>query len=237
MGIRRILVPPQPGLLSAMGLLHADVRSDFALTQFVRADPASLPVLNEGLAALRRHGDVWSAGEQMAGAPITRSWVLDMRYVGQNFELSIGLDHENFDEQMLARIMAMFHQRHQERYGYGMPDRPVEIVTLRLVVTIPRPALPQVRVGRVGRVDQALLQRREVWFAETGFVPTPIYARDRLPLDVELRGPCIVEQMDTTTVVPPHATLRLDGLGCLHIELTPIEVHEEDMVWPTPSTR
>jgi N-methylhydantoinase A len=93
------------------------------------------------------------------------------------------------------------------------------------------------RVQRVGQVDQALLEQRPVWFAETGFAPTPIYARDRLPLDVELRGPCIIEQMDPTTVVPPQATLRLDVLGCLHIEVTPIQVHEEDTPWPTPLTR
>jgi N-methylhydantoinase A len=236
MGIRRVVVPPQPGLQSAMGLLHADVRGDFALTRLVRAEPASLPVLNEGLAALHRRGDAWLAGEQMADAPMTRSWVLDMRYVGQNFELGIGVDHENLDEQALARVRAVFHQHHKERYGYDMSDQPVEIVTLRLVVTIARPTLSQARVGRVGRVDQALL-RRQVWFAETGFVPTPIYARDRLPLDVELLGPCIIEQMDTTTVVPPQATVRLDVLGCLHIEVTPIQVNEEDTPWPTPLTR
>jgi N-methylhydantoinase A len=62
-----------------------------------------------------------------------------------------------------------------------------------------------------------------VWFAETGFVPTPVYDRDRLPLDVELYGPCIVEQMDSTTVVPPQATLRVDAFGYLHLDMTAIE--------------
>ena len=165
MGMRRVLVPPQPGLLSAMGLLYADVRGDFALTQLMRAEPANLLALNEGLAALRRQGDAWWAGEQMADAPMTRSWLLDMHYVGQNFELGIGVDQAHLDEPALARCRAVFHQRHKERYGYDMSDQPVEIVTLRLVVAIARPALPPMRVQCVGHVDQALLERRPVWFA------------------------------------------------------------------------
>jgi N-methylhydantoinase A len=223
MGIRHVLVPPQPGLLSASGLLHAEVRGDFGLTRLVRAESASLPALNEGLAALRRRGDAWLVGEQMADAPVTHAWLLDMRYVGQNFELGLGVDHENLDEPALVHLMARFHQRHKDRYGYDMPDQPVEIVTLRLVVTVARPTLPQACIGRMGSVEQALLQRRQVWFAETGFVPTPVYDRDRLPLDVELYGPCIVEQMDSTTVVPPQATLRVDAFGYLHLDMTAIE--------------
>ena len=63
-----------------------------------------------------------------------------------------------------------------------------------------------------------------MWFPETGFVNTPVYDRDRLPADARIAGPAIVEQMDTTTVVPPKAKLRNDRLGYLHIDLAPIEV-------------
>jgi N-methylhydantoinase A len=74
-------------------------------------------------------------------------------------------------------------------------------------------------IWRASSVDQALQGRRQVWFAETGFVPTPIYARDQLPLDAELSGPCIIEQMDTTIVVPPRAMPRVDAFGYLHLDL------------------
>jgi N-methylhydantoinase A len=221
MGIRHVLIPPQPGLLSAIGLLHADIRGDFSLTRLVRAQPESLPTLNNGFADLHHRGDIWLAGEQMGDAPVRHTWLLDMRYAGQNSELSIDVDCDRLDGQMLTRLMAIFHQRHKDRYGYDMPAQAVEIVTLRLVITMPRQSLPQARLVPEGSIEQALLEQRQVWFAETGFVPTPIYARARLPLDVELRGPCIVEQMDTTTVVPPQATLRVDALGCLHIDVTP----------------
>lgn len=142
-----------------------------------------------------------------------------MRYLGQNFELSIGMDRDHLDEDALAQLTPLFHQRHEDRYGYAMPGQPIDIVTLRLAVTVARPALPRARVTGAGSVEQALRERRQVWFAETGSVPTPIYARDQLPLDAELRGPGIVEQMDSTTVVPPHATLRVDAWGSLHVEV------------------
>ena len=170
----------------------------------------------------------------MTEAPMTRSWVLDMRLCDKILSWASASTMRSLMSQRGAHHGDV-HQRHRSAMAmiWRSADRNRY---LRLVVTLP--AQPTAGAPwRVGRMDQALLQRRRVWFAETAFVPTPIYARERLPLDVELRGPCIVEQMDTTTVVPPHATLRLDGLGCMHIELTPIEVHEEDMVWPTPSTR
>ncbi|MBI3328445.1 MAG: hydantoinase/oxoprolinase family protein [Nitrospinae bacterium] len=219
LGMRHVLVPPHPGLLSAIGLLHADVRGDFSLTRLVRAQPSSLPLLNDGFAALRRRGEAWLAGEQMDNAPVTRAWLLDMRYVGQNSELSIAVHSDYLDEEAPARLMASFHQRHKDAYGYDMPDQPIEIVTLRLMVTVALPTLPQARVARAGTVEQALLEHRQVWFPEAKFVPTPIYARERLPVDAELAGPCIVEQMDTTTVVPPKATLRVDALGYLHMDV------------------
>jgi N-methylhydantoinase A len=221
MGIRHVLIPPQPGLLSAIGLLHADVRGDFSLTRLVHAQPDSLRALSDGFAELRRRGNAWLAGEHVGDAAVMRMWLLDMRYAGQNFELSVGVDCESLDEQRLEHLTVLFHQCHKERYGYEMPGQPVEIVTLRLVITASRQGLPQARLRREGGAEQALRERRGVWFVETGFVSTPVYDRDRLPLDVELCGPCVVEQMDTTTVVPPQATLRVDTSGCLHIEVIP----------------
>jgi N-methylhydantoinase A len=238
MGIRHVLIPPQPGLLSAIGLLHADMRGDFSLTRLVRAQPGSLPTLNTGFADLHHRGAAWLAGEQVGDAPVRRTWLLDMRYAGQNSELSLDVDGDRLDEQTLSRLTTIFHQRHKDRYGYDMPSQAVEIVTLRLVITVPRQSLPQASMVREGGIEQALLERRQVWFAETGFVSTPIYARDRLPLEVELHGPCIVEQMDTTTVVPPRATLRVDALGYLHIEVIPAApVTTGSAPVPSPSGR
>ena len=101
-----------------------------------------------------------------------------------------------------------------------MRAQPVEIVNLRLVVTGQRRALPPEGTASTrGTLAQALLEKRKVWFAQTGFVATPVYERERLPRDCRITGPAIVEQMDTTTIVPPHARLKQDRSGYLHLEL------------------
>ena len=218
MGMRKVLVPPRPGLLSAIGLLHADVRGDFSLTRLLRAEVASLEPLNAGFDELKKRGAAWLKGEGEAGAYY--GWFADLRYVGQNSELIVELKNDKLAAAGLAKLVEVFHRRHREFYGYDMRGQPVEIVNLRLVVTARRRAPPVDSVKpRRGDVRSALLENRRAWFPETGFVSTPVYDRDRLPADCRIAGPVIIEQMDTTTVAPPRASIRNDRLGYLHMEL------------------
>jgi N-methylhydantoinase A len=225
MGIRKVLVPPRPGLLSALGLLHADVRGDFSLTRLVMAAPQNLSVINTGFDELRGRGTGWLRGEADTTARANYSWLIDLRYLGQNYELSLAVKDGKLDAQSLARLIRRYHARHRESYGYDMPGQPVETVSLRLVVAVERPAPTHEKHHPVrGTVRDAVIERRKVWFPETGFVTTPVYDRDRLPADCRIAGPAIVEQMDTTTVVPPRAKLRGDRLGYLHLEVEPLRV-------------
>ncbi len=222
MGIRKVLVPPRPGLLSALGLLHADVRGDFSLTRLVTATPQTLGVINAGFEELRGRGTEWLRGEAEANVRAKYGWLIDMRYLGQNYELSLEVAGGKLDAQSLVRLIARYHQRHRASYGYDMRGQPVEVVNLRLVVTVKRQAPPHEQHHPVrGTVRNAVSGTRKVWFPETGFVSTPVYARERLPAGCRITGPAIVEQMDTTTVVPPRAKLRSDRLGYLHLELEP----------------
>jgi N-methylhydantoinase A len=117
-----------------------------------------------------------------------------------------------------------FHRRHKDFYGYDLREQPVEIVNLRLAVTGEQHTLPHDKPNR-GRRDrkQALLEKRRVWFPDEGYVMTPVYDRDRLPADTDFSGPAVIEQMDTTTVVPPRASARADRAGYLHIRLQTTE--------------
>jgi N-methylhydantoinase A len=221
MGMRKVLVPPRPGLLSAIGLLHADVRGDFSLTRLVRAEAPGLKALNRGLAALRKNGAAWLKGEGEQRASF--DWFADLRYFGQNFELILELQGDSLDGSALAKLVDAFHHRHKDYYGYDMRGQPVEIVNLRLVVTAKRRTPPHEDLKPVrGDVKQALVERRKVWFPQTGYIASPVYDRDRLPVDCRISGPAIIEQMDTTTVVPPKARVQNDRLGYLHMELEPL---------------
>jgi N-methylhydantoinase A len=218
MGMRKVLVPPRPGLLSAIGLLHADVRGDFSLTRLVRAESSGLKSLNEGFGTLRKRGAEWLQGEGEERG--TFQWHADLRYFGQNSELILELKSDALDGRALAKLVEAFHRRHKDYYGYDMRGQPVEIVNLRLVVTGARRTIAPERAKRVrGTLKDAFLEKRKVWFAGSGFVATPVYDRDRLPADARLSGPAIIEQMDTTTVLPPKAKSKLDQHGYLHVEL------------------
>ena len=225
MGIRRVLVPPRPGLLSALGLLHADVRGDFSLTKLVTAAPQSLASINAGFNELGKRGAAWLRGEAGSNARAEYGWFADMRYLGQNYELSLAVKDGKLDAKSLARLIARYHERHREFYGYDMPGQPAEVVNLRLAVTVKRRAPTHERHQPVrGTVKDAVSEKRKVWFPETGFIATPVYDRGRLPVNCRLTGPAVVEQMDTTTVVPPRAKLRSDRLGYLHLEVQPLRV-------------
>ena len=228
MGMREVLVPPRPGLLSAIGLLHADVRGDFSLTRLVRAEASDLKALNQGFKTLATRGAQWLKGEREESGSF--EWFADLRYFGQNFELILELKSDRLDERALARLTEAFHHRHKDYYGYEMRGHLVEVVNLRLVVTGKRRAMPQERV-KLGTRDArganlkatdlkpAVLDTRRVWFPETGYVMTPVYDRDRLPADCRITGPAVIEQMDTTTIVPPKAKLTQDRYGYLHMAL------------------
>ena len=225
MGMRKVLVPPRPGLLSALGLLHADVRGDFSLTKLVTAARESLASINAGFDELGKRGTAWLRGEAGSGARAEYVWVADMRYLGQNYELSLAVRDGELDAKSLARLIARYHERHREFYGYDMPGQPVEVVNLRLAVTVKRRAPTHERHQPVrGSVKDAVIEKRKVWFPETGFIATPVYDRDRLPVNCRLTGPAVIEQMDTTTVVPPRAKLRSDRLGYLHLEVEPLRM-------------
>ena len=225
MGIARVLVPPRPGLLSALGLLHADLRGDFSLTRLVTATPQTLSAINSGFDELRRRGTEWLRGEAEANARAKYGWLIDMRYSGQNNELSLEVKGGRLDTKSLARLIGRYHKRHHEFYGYDMRGQSVEVVNLRLVVAVGRKAPPHEKYHAVrGTVKEAVRGRRKVWFPETGFITTLVYDRERLPAGCRITGPAIVEQMDTTTVVPPRAKLRSDTLGCLHLEVEPLHM-------------
>lgn len=221
MGMGKVLVPPRPGLLSAIGLLHADVRGDFSLTRLLRAEGANVKAFNAGLADLKKRGAAWLRGENKSeGESKARfEWFVDLRYFGQNFELIMPLAQERLTAANLARLSSAFHKRHKAFYGYDMPAQPVEIVNLRLVVTAARKAPVAAKISKKTFLKQIVKQSRRVWFPETGFVQTPVYERDQLPADWRATGPAIIEQMDATTVVPPKATIHNDTLGYLHMTL------------------
>jgi N-methylhydantoinase A len=214
LGMTRVIVPAHPGLMSALGLLAAEVRGDFSLTCLTEATAAGLPGIAAAFAELARRCEDWAEGEGLDSGSLVRELALDLRYRGQSSELSIALDRVP-DEAGLDTAIAAFHERHAQRFGYAMERQGVEAVTARLVATAARVAPPpEAPPERAPSTPQS----RPVWFRATGFVATPVLRRAALGPGDTLRGPAVIEQMDTTTIVPPGWTARADGLGNLLLE-------------------
>jgi len=214
--VRRVLVPPTPGVLSALGLLMADVAYDTARAVLRRADaladdPSPLTEAHE--AAARDVRAVLSAhGEPRLDVE------LDLRYDGQSYELRVPVATP-ISENRVADAVGAFHDQHRTRYGHARPDEPVEVVALRVrgrVVGSP-PSLPREPETDVP-LAEAQLGTRPVWFDADGPTSTPTYARADLHHGHALDGPAVLHQYDTTIVVPPGWHARVDARQTVRIE-------------------
>jgi N-methylhydantoinase A len=210
--IGRVLVPRNPGILCAMGLLLTDLRADFAATRLVRASESSASIVAEAFAGLADTAEAWFTQEDIAPADRRTVRTADMRYHGQNYELAVSVPEGSITSSTIEALSAGFADAHRQRYGFAAEGDPVEIVTLRLeaIGTVAKAALrdhPEAGPD----ATRAVTGRRPVWFPEThDFVDTPIYDRDAFKPGNRFAGPAVVEQMDATTLVPPGMTARVD---------------------------
>jgi N-methylhydantoinase A len=215
MGMAEVLVPEAPGVLAAFGLLAAAIEHHHARTLQARTDAADLAAVNRCLAELDAAGQARMREEGVAAREVRVAYAADMRYVGQAYELEVPIAAP-VTAPSVPDIVAAFHAVHERVYGYARAQQPVEFVNFRAVHTfpLPRPVVaPAARSG--GSLDVARLGSRPAYFGE--FVPTAIYERARLPLGVRVSGPAIVEQTDTTTVIPPGVVAIVDDAGNLRL--------------------
>jgi N-methylhydantoinase A len=218
--MRRIVVPPSPGLFSAFGLLYADVEHHYSRTfrRLLRAvDPLELgeawdQLEREAVDQLRADG---FKPEQMR---LRRS--ANMHYQGQTFELTVPVSAGPLEPEAIASLAEAFGQEHERTYGHRAgPEEPVEIVNLQIVGRgiSERPRIPQkLRQGQHAAASR--LPARQAYFGpHVGWLETPVLRRDDLETPHE--GPCIVEEYDATCVVSPNATAVLDAYGNILIDL------------------
>jgi N-methylhydantoinase A len=203
--IPKVVVPRNPGAFSALGILLSDVLKDTAQSVFISVSDGGRHSLQHDLenrfAMLERvsREELHEEGFIAEGARPERR--LDLRYRGQSYELSVPF-RSDFRE--------LFHQEHEKAYGYCHRGRPLEIVNLRLRLTIRTPK-PQLRAHRIRHPDpvRAKLKAKPVWFAGR-FHETRLYDRERLEAGARFAGPAAVVEYSSTTVVPPDFSCEVD---------------------------
>ena len=202
MDIPTVLVPVAPGVTSALGLLMADLRHDFAQTVLRPGSELSASEITSWYEQLETQAMEQMAREDVAPEDVSLIRAADARYVGQGYELEVMVESGKLDQRDVEQIVERFHDAHVRTYGYASRDNSVEVVNLRVtaLASMPRPDLASDSRNGGGDPSRALIGERNVYFRNEP-KPTSIYNRTRLrPGDV-IEGPAIVEQLDSTTVV------------------------------------
>ncbi|HEX6507466.1 MAG TPA: hydantoinase/oxoprolinase family protein [Chloroflexota bacterium] len=210
LGVRTTLVPPNPGNVSALGLLAVDLKSDYVATVVQREDRFDLPALEDAFARLETvaQRDLEDQGVETGRRRTIRS--ADIRYFGEAYELRVDLPASGLDEEVLRAAINRFHDAHQQLYGYTYRGTQlVEIVNVRVTAigAIDKPPIAEAPAASAHA--SPMHGRRQVYF-DGHIADCQVFQRHNLPVGFNVHGPAIVEEYGSTTVIQPGQSARVD---------------------------
>ncbi len=217
----KVIVPLTPGTLCALGLLLTDLRADFAISRLLPLDDSALASIDAGFADLMGQAGAWFDAEEISADRRVMTRTADMRYMGQNYELSVAVPAGPITPETFKVLEEGFEAAHRQRFGFVAEGEQIQLVTLRLEaagIVNKAQFKPQPEEGPDASAAQ--IATRDVYMAEAqDFLPCAVYARDRLRPGNVIQGPAIVEQMDTTTVILPDMSGTVDTYLNLILEV------------------
>ena len=216
LNVPKVLIPARPGITNALGCVVADLRHDFVRTLNRPLDTVDMGDVHGVLAAQEAEGRRLIGLEKIALTEVRAEYSADMQFIGQTHLLRVTLPHATPSREDLQR---RFEAAYHARFRVDLPTIRANLVNLNCSVIGERPALDlSCLIDPEGRQDRATpTASRKVWF--DGWHDTPVYWRDHLPLELNLIGPAIIEQMDTTVIIDPGARVTSDADGNLIVEV------------------
>jgi N-methylhydantoinase A len=220
MGIRKIIIPRSPGHFSAFGMLFSDLRYDYVRSRFTRLTDANFDDLEAVYRELEAEGVAQIGKVSVAPERVVIARGADMRYVGQEHSVTVDLTPDLFANQDRAGIKSRFDAVHDLRYGTCAPQERSEIVSLRVTVTgmLEKPTLEKIEQGDAAPVADANNGTRPVRFG-ADLHDTVTWDRGRLLAGNVIKGPALIEEHASTTVLHPGDTLEVDAFGNLIISV------------------
>ena len=220
--MKRVVVPPYAGTFSAVGLLVANTRYDYASTVAKNEEELAPEELLAGFRELEAQGGAQLKSQNVPDDQIEILWSADLRYEGQSYELSTPVKwKENLTREDIREIVDLFHGLHHRIYAYGSVDERVEFVNLRVAAIGKVPAVSLAHTGGAGGdADVARKGTRPVHFPAEGFIETAIYDRALLRPGSVVRGPALIEEIASTTVITPGDEGTVDEFGNIVIPLS-----------------
>ncbi|AHW64621.1 hydantoinase/oxoprolinase family protein [Corynebacterium glyciniphilum] len=221
LGIPTVIVPPHPGVTSATGCLLVDIQHDLTKMYLTNAEDADLDELNTSFAELAAEGRDRLTAEHVEDDDMVFQYSIDMRYQGQwrSISVDVGVPITSLDE-----VIDKFHETHLKEHNFSNRDTGVEIYRLQVKaigLTAHADEQPAELIDPSTFTPTAVEVRQVLFPDETARVETPIYNRTDLPAGAVIDGPCIIDQLDTTTVVPPQTTARVDEWDHLILTTAP----------------
>ena len=217
LGMRTIVVPPGPGVLSALGLLVSNLKAEFTRTCLQKAGAFDAGIVARVFGELDAEARAWLDAEDVPAEARRIAWHASLRYQHQGFELFVPWADRDVTEASAAATIAAFHRLHERLYTFAQEDTPVEIVTLRVDArgVFPAPALRE--LPPAGSLEAARVGTQTVYL-EAGPAEAAIYARERLGAGARIHGPAILTQLDATTLLLPGQVGTVDRFGNLIVE-------------------
>lgn len=215
LNMKGVIVPPTPGVLSALGGLVADIRNDFIRTLYSDLNRQLADKLATEAETLSQRARHWLTQEHGAEMPYSLQFSADMRYRGQSFEIDVPLEQAWLAQADVNALHAAFDRQHQQMFGHCDADAPVQLINLRLVISSPTPKPALNRLPLASEPVNAVKQV-QAWI-DGAFHQVDVVLRNTLLAGHQFNGPVIVAQDDCTTCVPPGMTVKVDEFGNLLI--------------------
>ena len=218
LGMKKIIIPPSPGILCAEGAMNAPLSTEYVSTILTRLDEIGIKKVRGSANTLNKKVNLWYEKESVPTSE-RKSWcTVGARYYGQNYELSLPIDLSKTNDMLVTNITSEFHKAHEANYGFASTSEPIQVVNvaIKAIGDLDVPTLPKAIIS-----DEV----KPKYFRSTLFElgsrhNTPVYKRSDLVAEQSIKGPAIVEQMDTTILIFPNDVGHVDAWGNLIISLS-----------------
>ena len=215
LGIKQIVIPPSPGILCAEGAMNSFLTNEFVQTVFTKLDEEGISKIRSFREILKLKIQKWFSEEEIRKKSQEENWFIGARYFGQNYELNLPINFRQNDKELIIKLKSAFQKAHESNYGFASDSEPIQIVNILVkgIGKLDRPKLPLEKNGKKNKPEN----HRITFFEKDKSFKTPVYKRNQLVRGQTIRGPAIIEQMDSTAIIFSKDIGKIDNWGNLII--------------------
>jgi N-methylhydantoinase A len=220
LGIKKVVIPNASSVFASWGMLMTDLRHDYIQTFIKNIDKISPQEIDEVWEKLQRRAVYQFKEENMPQEKVTFFKFVDMRYKGQEHTVKVAYPNNNWNESLKAQLEHSFHELHEMKYTYKLKDTEMEIVNIHLTALgkVEKPAIKK-QYQEEWAIEEAVKERRQVLYEEDGWLEVLVYDREKITSEHVIKGPAIVEEKSSSTILYPQQNLKVDDFGNLIITI------------------